>query len=514
MIPDSEGLHEIANTRNAARKADIVFVHGLGGGSHSTWRYGEEGDSDHFFWPEEVGKKLPNCGVWTFGYAAGITSLGNPGMIIEKRAGNFASQMVLAGLGERPLVFITHSMGGLVVKSLIVATQLTADDARKRLVSNIVGIVFCGTPHRGSAFAFAAGVLGAFFGGSQAHVKEMAANAEPLDLLHDHFLAWHREHPVAIESYAESIGLFRNRWYRRPLPLGIVVPRASANPGAGLIRDVDADHLSLVKPSPAVPAIYNLVFHGVLKFVENALKLAEQRVPSVLAAPARDLVYLSYSSDDTHWHRGLRAVLDADPDLRDRIWDDTKLAKASNWQFEIPQHLERAAVLVIFASPAYFDRNRLASQWEMAPALQAERNTGLKIVWFKVSHCDYSPVRHIQSTLPVACPLDEMSEGELRAAFAGIHQVIRELVGLKRQPILPTSPPTVSQDAAPPHRPESSNISTNRTASSSNALALWRERLAFLEEAEAVAVDPAQKFKLKHDIAEAKAKIREHGGDT
>src|SRR5438309_301413 len=127
MTPDSEGLHEIANTSNPGREADIVFVHGLGGTSHGTWRHGKEGKTEHFFWPGELGKDLPNFGIWTVGYPAGLTALGKPGMIIEKRAGNLSQKLANAGLGVRPLVFITHSMGGLVVKSLIVGSRTLPD---------------------------------------------------------------------------------------------------------------------------------------------------------------------------------------------------------------------------------------------------------------------------------------------------------------------------------------------------------------------------------------------------
>jgi hypothetical protein len=309
MNVDSDGLQEIANTADSSQEADIVFVHGLGGGSHGTWRHGKKGQPGHFFWPEELGKDLPHCGIWTVGYPAGFTALGKPGMIIEKRAGNLSQKLANAGLGVRPLIFITHSMAGLIVKSLIVGSQILPDVDRKRLVGMIRGIVFCATPHRGSAFADAAGVLGKFFGGSQGHVEEMRANAEPLDILHDQFIEWHRSHPVPVESYAENIGLFRVRWWSRPLPLGLVVPRASANPGiAGhTVRDVDDDHLTLVKPHNRRHDVYA----GVLRFIRDTLAEASSQigkapptgpVPDSLTELAvetitvgRPRVYLSYT---------------------------------------------------------------------------------------------------------------------------------------------------------------------------------------------------------------------------
>lgn len=367
---DSEGFHGIANTSDMNREADVVFVHGLGGTSHGTWRHGTDGSAGHFFWPVSLAEDLPRCGVWTVGYPAGLTAFGKPGMIIEKRAGNLAQKLANAGLGVRPLVFITHSMGGLVLKSLIVGSQTLADADRKRIVRMIRCIVFCATPHRGSAFADAAGVLGAFFGGSQDHVDEMRANAEPLDILHDEFIEWHREHKVPVLSYAENVGLFRTRRFLAPLALGLVVPRASANPGiAGhTVRDVDDDHLTLVRPRDRKHDVYA----GVLRFIRESLEAAPSAVQHGTAArPAaatqsststatvvgRPRVYLSYT---------LRT-----PGLRERVFELAEQLRASGVDSRIDLYYAKS--LHGFTPPDPVPNQDSWAAWQVEQVRDADR---------------------------------------------------------------------------------------------------------------------------------------------
>ena len=56
------------------------------------------------------------------------------------------------GIGkDRPIIFIAHSMGGLVVKKAY--TLGKHDRWFSSLISSVIGIVFLATPHRGSRYA-------------------------------------------------------------------------------------------------------------------------------------------------------------------------------------------------------------------------------------------------------------------------------------------------------------------------------------------------------------------------
>ena len=112
MTLDVEGLHRIANTTRPDRRADIVFVHGLGGASHSTWRHGKLEKPGHFSGRKPWAKISR---IVAFGRSAillGSRNSAKPGMIVDMRAGNLAQKLADAGFGAQPLFFVTHSMGG------------------------------------------------------------------------------------------------------------------------------------------------------------------------------------------------------------------------------------------------------------------------------------------------------------------------------------------------------------------------------------------------------------------
>lgn len=142
-------------------------------------------------------------------------------------------------------------MGGLIVKAVIDGCRQHVDPSMELLVRWTKGIVFCGTPHRGSSFASAAKLLSDYFGwAAQDHLREMETNAKGLELLHGRFLGWLRSNPIRLHCFSETQALGKmSTWFGRVLALGMVAPGASAVIDGHLQTPIQADHLSLVKPS-------------------------------------------------------------------------------------------------------------------------------------------------------------------------------------------------------------------------------------------------------------------------
>lgn len=283
MAEDTPGVHGIYGHTNPNRLVDVVFVHGLGGSSHSTWRHGRPGEPDHFFWPYELGVDLPACGVWVFGYLAGFSDFGEPGMRIELRAGNMADQLAVK-LGDRPVVLVTHSMGGLVSKAMVVRCEGSPDAGRARLERAVRGIVFCATPHKGSALA---GVMSAL-GVAQDHVKQMGPNEAALDALHAEFVAWEGRRHVPLLPFAENQAMSGRFGFLGRKADVKAVTRESADPEFAEypLRDVDADHGSIVKPPSREGPIGGVVYQGVLQFIRDVVRNVEaERTAAVTSSP-------------------------------------------------------------------------------------------------------------------------------------------------------------------------------------------------------------------------------------
>ena len=277
---DRDGVTPVSGCDSPSRVCDIVFVHGLGGGSHSTWT--ADGDSERF-WPAWVAADVPDAGVWTLGYRADASAWTNSSMPLADRGTALLEALVNEGIGGRPLVFIAHSMGGILVKQLL-RHATSYGVARWEPVANQVrGIIFVATPHAGASLAgfaeFARLVLR-----TNEHVGELTAHHSRLRELHAWFLNFQRDRRFVCRTFAETRET-RTTMFGLSLPGGLVVVDAtSAEPHiAGEVAiPLDEDHGSICKPSRRDAPIHK----SVRSFLRTVLQAARDEAQETSGSDA------------------------------------------------------------------------------------------------------------------------------------------------------------------------------------------------------------------------------------
>jgi hypothetical protein len=111
-------------------KAHVIFVHGLSGHTKNTWT--AKHASPSALWPSWLGADIDGIGVWLVGYPAAKTKWGGYGMPLSDRADNILARLLAEPrLESGNIVFVTHSLGGLVVEQLMRNAQRDAGGNRK-----------------------------------------------------------------------------------------------------------------------------------------------------------------------------------------------------------------------------------------------------------------------------------------------------------------------------------------------------------------------------------------------
>lgn len=272
---ESSGLHKIQSCEDLDCRADIIFVHGLGGNSKSTWHPKELTDNDDF-WLKWLGDDLSYINTWTFGYEAEPSSWRGNSMPLFDQSTNLLQWLENKGIGERSIIFVTHSLGGLLVKKMLQTAQTYK---KKKIIKNTKGIVFLATPHTGSDLANLIDNIG-IIARTTVSVKELKTHQPQLRELNN----WYREQ---VASFDVQTKVF---YETKKVSAVRVVDPDSANPGIQGVLPiaVEEDHISIAKPNRD-----SSVYLGVKRFIEE-LKAQIQGSPGDNTtrsfAPQPDLV--------------------------------------------------------------------------------------------------------------------------------------------------------------------------------------------------------------------------------
>ncbi|KAL8827684.1 MAG: hypothetical protein Q9170_006915, partial [Blastenia crenularia] len=246
----SLGLHLVYQP-SATSCLDIVFIHGLGGDSRKTW---SRDHNPELFWPGlwlPLETDLERARIFTFGYnanfrpgeaksMASITDFAKE-LLFELRFGKTIDGEKF-GIGETPLIFVTHSMGGLLAKKACLLGQ--NDEHYKALAESISAIIFLSTPHRGSNLAEILNrILAASFQSARNFITDLNRSSTALEEINEQFR--HIAPRLSIWSFYETL----------PTPIGpkktMVLEKESAILGYAkeISRPLHADHHGVCKYS-------------------------------------------------------------------------------------------------------------------------------------------------------------------------------------------------------------------------------------------------------------------------
>ncbi len=232
--------------------ADVVFVHGLTGDLYQTWSAPESKEAEGVFWPRWLGTDLPDGNYFTLGYPASMfAKWAKKEMNLYERAKNTLEVLASYGIGERPVIFICHSLGGLLIKQVLRTAQESTETNWIKLAKNCIGIFFLATPHSGSSLA---NLLKCFVGGFNSHhVDKLVKDSSDLDELNASFRSLCANQKIEVTSYYEM---------HKTGKIALIVEANSADPGvnASLPIPVDADHINICKPLDRHSVIYRSVF--------------------------------------------------------------------------------------------------------------------------------------------------------------------------------------------------------------------------------------------------------------
>ena len=315
VYPDPDAPKKSSNEEIAV---DIIAVPGLGASPEWTWK-----SKNKVNWLSD-GNMLPrtvtNARIMVFEYESQWFGKGS----INQRLSSVADQLVQALAtqrsrgSKRPIVFVCHCLGGIIVEKALLSAQLRQLDY-PNLFMSVVGCVFLGTPFRGTKSQSKATLLAEMaetvgLGTNSGLLRLLEEGSEMLkDLLSD-FSALARESNIQIfcffEQHASDLVnlVFKGT---HPKHKELVVDEDSAHIDGYRKGALAADHFELNKFTGPKDGRYISV--------SGEIKAAVQKAPGILKS--RQNLIRQTLVDDATYQTILDDLKATDPrkDLQDSL---------------------------------------------------------------------------------------------------------------------------------------------------------------------------------------------------
>lgn len=258
------GLYLVKPTQpDLAYTCDIFLLHGLNGAATRTWQTSQGFNPGHIWFRDYLPSLVKddvletNARIWTFGYNANVFISAAPSLDMSDFVRSVLERVrqVRSGHENHRIIWITHSMGGVIAKMALIEAKL--DTRYTSIFDATSGIIFLGTPHRGSSAA-SLGSIAARVARYSLLINPNMRLLQKLQLYND-FLS---EKSHQFSKICSSFRIFS--FYETQKTNGImVVPKQSAVIGLPneIHMPLDGDHRSIAQSfvSPFRDAILELM---------------------------------------------------------------------------------------------------------------------------------------------------------------------------------------------------------------------------------------------------------------
>ncbi|CZR41650.1 uncharacterized protein FPRO_11239 [Fusarium proliferatum ET1] len=244
----------------------------------------ENGDGS-VFWPADLLPQIcKRARILTFGYDTKITKfISGPTNTnsIFSHGKDFLFSLARECVPDRPIIFIAHSLGGILVKEMLALSSNSDTPTQKGVIKSTAAVMFLGTPHRGSPELSAIGewarsMLSSLkFQTTSTILDSLGLKTTDLERAHEAFCRLWHQYDFQVKTFQESFGL-------TGIDLGVlgnkVVPHESS-----LIGDprehaetLQANHKQMSRFSNAQDPNYIKV-SGEIKALYTAIENAQNR---------------------------------------------------------------------------------------------------------------------------------------------------------------------------------------------------------------------------------------------
>lgn len=243
------------------REIDVFFIHGLKGNALDSWTASASVDKNGV-WLEWLAEELPNIGVFAYNYNTSIfEKLAKKDLDFYEQANLAIELMVTHGFGKRPIVFITHSLGGLLAKQILRECKDNEDEEWENIEQQTKLVAFIGTPHKGASLASAIKFI---FPRLKSNIIDLLESENGfLDDLNNAYKKIASRNDIRTIAFSEK---FKTK------SLGVIVPKISADPGISGCKVIvlEKDHISISKPENR----NDVLFRSIMRHIQTIAKAA------------------------------------------------------------------------------------------------------------------------------------------------------------------------------------------------------------------------------------------------